>query len=305
MKIGVDLLGSDSSPEILLEAVHELGDIAELVPFGPDQYEEIATDDHPLLALRRKRNASIPAAMRALRNGEIDALVSLGNTGALVASATLILKTLTGIDRPGLLTTLPSLTGNLVVLDVGANISLRPRQYFQFAQLGVAYQQCTQNITTPRVGLLNIGTESIKGTRGIRDAFELLQASNLSFVGNVEGRDVFRGDIEVLVTDGFSGNIFLKTAEGISMFILDHLREAFGDTITPQIETALANLNRHFHYEEYPGAIVAGVNGVVVKCHGFSSKQAIQNGIRGAIRLVETCLIDKLKRSLEPPSTSV
>jgi phosphate acyltransferase len=300
MRIGVDLLGSDSSPELLLEAVEELDVVAELVTFGPDRFEEITTDDHPLLALRRKRDASIPSAMRALRDGDIDAFVSLGNTGALVASAAFTLPMLPGVDRPGLLTTLPTLSGSLAVLDVGANISLKPRQYLQFARLGAAYQQCTADIRHPRVGLLNIGTERIKGTRGIRDAHELLHSSDLSFVGNVEGRDAFTGDIDVLVTDGFSGNIFLKTAEGISMFILNHLREAFGDAVTPQVEEVLGDLNRHFNYAEYPGALVAGVDGVVVKCHGFSSKQAIQNGIRGAIRLVETNLIDRIKSALSP-----
>ncbi len=308
MRIGVDLLGGDRSPEEIYEAALAVDADADVVVFGLEApgselefvpaSQEITMEDNPLTALRRKKNASIPIALSMLKEGKLDAFVSTGNTGALIANSAHILRRLPGVERPGLLATLPTLTGSLAAIDIGGNINLKPEHYLQFARMGVAYSQAC-GIDNPKVGLLNIGTERLKGTQGIRDAYTRLEDSELAFIGNVEGRDAFNGSIDVLVCDGFSGNIFLKTAEGISQFILSNLESAFGEAINPATKQVIEDLNRRVNYAEYPGAILCGIDGVVIKCHGFSSKQAIVNGIKGACRLVSNGLVPRLKSTLQ------
>lgn len=311
LRIGIDLMGSDRSPEILLTAIREA--VAEMSPgvtfhlfVTPDIQkkvpesnaivahavtEVIEMDDDPLLAIRRKRDSSIVVGTQYLKEGKIDAFVSAGNTGALVASATLTLSRLPGTERPALLATLPSLTGSFVMIDVGGVLSVKPEHLVQFAHMGAAYQRCYHGVVKPKIGLLNIGVESKKGTPEIREAYRLLSNEDgshpIEFVGNVEGREVFQGNVDVLVTDGFSGNVFLKTAEGVSSFIMEYIRGKGGGS--------LEEFRDHFNYDGYPGAIVCGVDGVVVKCHGEATPKALLNSIRGAVKLVENGLIEKLK----------
>lgn len=316
MRIGVDLLGSDSPPETLLQAAvqaqSELPSDVNLVLFGLPQAteglelipvsQEITTDDSPLHAVRRKRDSSIIVALEMMKRGDLDGFVSAGNTGALVAGATLTLPLLPTIGRPGLLACLPTLTGSVAVMDIGGNVHPKPEHFWQYARMGSAYQSCTEKIKRPKVALLNIGTEAVKGTKGTRDAYRVLAegASDLfEFVGNIEGREVFMGGVDVLVCGGFAGNIFLKTAEGISAFILESLGQAFGEDLTDEISTILTALKRRVHYAEYPGALICGVDGVVVKCHGFSSAQAMTNGIKGAANLIHERLVSSLKTALQ------
>jgi len=244
--------------------------------------EVIEMGDAPLTAIRTKKDASLVHGIQALKNGQLDAFVSLGNTGALVACATLTLPHLPGIDRPALLATLPTLQSPVAVLDVGGSVHVKADHFVAFAALGAAYQRRMHGIARPRVGLLNIGEESEKGTAKHRAAYALLQQphADFTFVGNIEGRDVFRGVVDVLVTDGFTGNVFLKTAEGAAAFILDSLHASLAEL--PAFQAA----RRQVDYAQYPGAVLCGVEGIVIKCHGCSSPEALYHGILGAVALI-------------------
>ncbi|MGE3954315.1 MAG: phosphate acyltransferase PlsX [Parachlamydiales bacterium] len=328
MRIGIDLLGGDAPPLDLFEAIlslrSELPKSCSLLLFTtPDlthgfrsritpepgvniELEEVSQviemGDSPLTAVRRKRGSSMAVGLKMVRDGRLDALVSTGNTGALVASATLTLPLLPGVERPGLLASIPSISGHVAVIDIGANLYPKTHHLWQFARMGAAYQRCTEQIARPKIGLLNIGTEEMKGTKGIQEAYqylvEKLRHSDTPFVGNIEGKDAFTGLVDVIISDGFTGNVFLKTAEGISLFILQYLRKAFEAVLTPDVERVLESLNQRVNYSEYPGALVCGVEGVVVKCHGYSDQQAVASGVKGAIRLIEGNLIGKMKEAL-------
>ncbi|MFS8563856.1 MAG: phosphate acyltransferase PlsX [Rhabdochlamydiaceae bacterium] len=251
----------------------------------------IAMHEDPIEAVQTKKDSSLCLGLTALATGEIDAFVSAGHTGALLVGSKTILKTLPGIDRPALLAALPTKKHEVAVLDVGANTSLQAKHLIQLAAMGLAYQK-TRGIENPKIALLNIGKEPSKGTTQLQEAYHrLLTLKNGVFVGNIEGRDVFEGDIQVLVTDGFAGNIFLKTAEGVASFILSHLENELSSEMIGKLRTRL-------HYTEYPGAILCGINGIVIKCHGDGNPIAFINGIKGAIRLVQHQFINSLKESL-------
>jgi len=310
-------MGSDTPPETLFQAVLQLYEDqckADLVAFASPELlgevdapfetvpcaDVITMEDDPIFAVRRKKDSSICVGMRHLKEKRIDAFVSSGSTGALLLAAKTTLPTLPGIDRPALLTLLPTHARDVAVLDVGANLTLKSKHILQFAAMGIAYQK-SRGIEHPTVGLLNIGTEAKKGTPQLREAYQKLEALNrdrMTFVGNIEGRNVFEGTIDVLVTDGFTGNIFLKTAEGIAAFILQELEESAFEDCSPHLKGSLSKLRRRLHYAEYPGAILCGAGGIVVKCHGDSSPVAMMNSIKGAMRLVAHDFLENIKRQL-------
>ncbi|MBS0616129.1 MAG: phosphate acyltransferase PlsX [Verrucomicrobia bacterium] len=316
-RIGVDLMGSDSSPHDLFSAVLQLSQqqpSIELVVFATAPVLDeiscpfeaviakdfITMDDDPLVAVRKKKDSSMALGLRLLKEKRIDAFVTTGNTGALLLSAKKNLSTLPGIERPALLTVLPTQGRDLAVLDVGANLAVKPRHMLQFAAMGIAYQK-SRGVELPTVGLLNIGSEAQKGTPELRAAYAELESLNhdrMVFVGNIEGRDAFLGDIDVLVTEGFTGNIFLKTAEGISAFIWEELEETATIEAPPHLKNLLTKLRHRLHYAEYPGAILCGVDGIVVKCHGDASPEALLSGIKGAIRLAEHNFLERIKSQL-------
>lgn len=285
IRIGVDLMGNENDPLELLNTLQNenFPPEIELVAIGPAQLkahskmnyllaeDHIKMDEPPLLALRRKKGASMIVGMRALKANAIDALISAGNTGALISSAKFILKTKPDVLRPALLTKIPTQNHSTIVLDVGANIRVHAEHLVQFAHLGADF--CKKlGIQSPKVGLLNIGHEPIKGPSELQIAYQRLEKTSPSifqFVGNVEGKSVFDAGIDVLVTDGFTGNIFLKTAEGMANFILNQM----GPDQT---------LQKRLHYAEYPGAVLAGVQGVVIKCHGYAPPKAFIQAIMGA-----------------------
>jgi len=255
--------------------------------------ESIEMDEPPLLAVRRKKNSSMSAGMRLLKEGKLDAFLSTGNTGALVATAMLHLETLPGIDRPALLVTIPTGKGGVVVLDVGANIAPKPHQLVSYAHLGSLFCKFCHGIEDPTIGLLNIGAEEQKGTKELKETYHLLQeAFQERFLGNTEGREVFQGKIDVLVTDGFTGNVFLKTTEGISSFLVDYLTQQFD---VPEI---ISHLHDKFNYAQQPGAFLCGMDGLVVKCHGRSDLQALINGIQGAADLSRDQIVQRIKAAL-------
>jgi phosphate acyltransferase len=320
MRIGVDLMGGDTPPKLLFPAVVRVAeelppDLSVLVLTTPDFISSfslmtqslpsalsrrisfhscdqvIAMDDSPLSAVRTKKQASLIVGMHLLKESKIDALVSCGNTGALIAGAALILSPFPGGIQPALLATLPTKKGPLAVIDVGGSLSDQAEHLVQCALLGVAYQQIMQGLDSPRVGLLNIGFESGKGNVEVRKAYEQLsrlgmQSASLNgsscwqFTGNVEGRDVFHGDVDVLVTDGFSGNILLKTSEGVASLIFDVLQQEVKEKgLTLEESTffvaLMTQLKKQFNYAEYPGALVCGVEGVVIKAHGNATAESL------------------------------
>lgn len=335
MRIGIDLMGSDTAPQVLFDAVLKAQehlnasttlvvfatpDVVKaltscksshqaLIEFVPVQ-EEILMQDDPITAIRHKKRSSLVLGLKALKKNRIDAFVSAGNTGALLSAATLSIPKLPGIHRPALLATLPTRKDPMVVIDVGGNVSCRANHLVQFAYMGAAYQRCLLGIECPRVGLLNIGVESKKGTAEVRQAYQMLKEEcqelvirglqpTLHFFGNVEGRDVFEGNVDVLVTNGFTGNVLLKSVEGVSSFIFDSLYSASKNAASEQFEKSLNNLYRYFNYAEYPGAIICGIDGIVIKCHGEASLQAFYTSIMGAYRLVEERLIARIKQQFE------
>ncbi len=320
LRIGVDLMGGDNPPSLLFQAIlkglEQFSPAVSFVVFAiPSVIEQlrsqslsyerngslafisvsdfIAMSDSPLHAIRRKKDSSLVVGVKLLRQKKLDAFVSPGNTGALVACAKLSLPMFPGIDRPALLTTLPTKKKPVAVLDVGGTVSYKSHHLIQFAQMGSAYQRCIAGIEKPKVGLLNIGVESKKGTVEHAQAYEALQglenSLGITFVGNIEGRAVFEGDIDLLVTDGFTGNIFLKATEGASSFILKFLEDHFISN-PEQIHAIQQQLN----YEEFPGALVMGVQGIIMKCHGSSTSRAMYHSIARAIKLAEQKIIEKL-----------
>ncbi len=256
--------------------------------------EVIEMDDPPLLALRRKKDASLCVGIRMLKEGQIHGFVSSGNTGALVSYAKIALSTLSHILRPALLALMPTKKKPMAVLDVGANLQAKAEHLVQFAWIGAAYQQAL-GIETPAIGLLNIGSEAMKGTSEHRLAYAKLQHQQ-GFRGNIEGKSAFEGDLDVLVTDGFTGNVFLKTAEGVASFILDQIS-------TETIQSQFGDLQKRLHYAEYPGALLAGVRGIVIKCHGYSTAQGITNGVRHAADLIVGDFLGRLQNHWKKKAT--
>ena len=329
MRIGVDLMGSDRSPIDLFKAVElaaeEHPHVAFVVFLTQASLDElllnrggvfpprvahlefqivsdiIEMDDDPLSAIRQKKNSSLVLGLKHLRKRYLDGFVSAGNTGALIAGSTLLLPLLPGIKRPALLALLPTQKGCVAIIDVGGNVSFKSHHLAQFAQLGVAYQRCL-GVEKPRVGLLNIGVESKKGTSEVRQAYELMQQMSargeILFEGNIEGHELFQGVVDVLVTDGFTGNVLLKTSEGVSSFILGQMEAVLKQVVPEQRRAVMNLLLPQFDYEEYHGAIVCGVDCVAVKCHGKSSAKGLLRGIQGAIRLVHNGFIHQIKQQL-------
>jgi phosphate acyltransferase len=322
--VGVDLLGSDISPDELLRAIllfcKELEPSVHLTLFGTSSLfgrtrpptgnvffhivsEVITMEDSPLTAIRRKKDSSICIGMGLLKKGDLQAFISAGNTGALMGCARLELPSLQYVERPALLTLLPTRKKEIAVLDVGASTSYKAKHLVQFAAMGVAYQR-SRGIKVPVVGLLNIGSEAKKGTPELQQVYNQLlsdskkSSSSYIFAGNIEGRDVFHGEIDVLVTDGFTGNVFLKTAEGIAAVILEELESSPLEECSPHMKGILAELRKRLHYAEYPGALLCGIDGIVIKCHGSSSPQSMIRSITTATRLVQHSFLDQVRKEL-------
>lgn len=330
MRIGIDLMGSDTSPVVLFHAVMQAAEnfpeagltvfvtqsaLDEIFSHSSSLFtrrqgyiefqvvsEVIEMHEEPLMAIRQKKNSSLTLGIKLLKKRYLNAFVTAGNTGALIAGAALSMPLLHGIKRPALLASLPTQKGSIAIVDVGGNVSCKANHLVQFALLGSACQRCFKKIERPRVGLLNIGVESKKGTSVVRQAYQLLQGMSdrgeILFTGNVEGRNLFLGEVDVVVTDGFTGNILLKTSEGVSSFLLQHLREILQVLAPEQSGLILRELSQRFDYEEYHGAVVCGIDGVIVKCHGQSSPKELFHGIQGAIRLVQNHFVQQIKSQL-------
>lgn len=246
----------------------------------------IEMGESPLM-VRRKKDASICVATELVKNGEAVAVISAGNTGASMAAALFILSTLPGVDRPAIATPLPTLKGVSVLTDAGANVDCKPKQLVEFAIMGHAYAKDILRIEKPKIGLLSIGEEDSKGNEQTKEAFRLLKEVPFDFIGNVEGKDVYRGTADVVVCDGFIGNVALKISEGLAEAIIQFLKteimsSAVGKAGALLLKPAFARFKKKIDYAEYGGAPLLGVNGISIICHGRSTPKAIKNAIRVA-----------------------
>jgi len=264
----------------------------------------IEMGDSPAQALRAKPDSSIARCVAAVKAGRASAVVGMGNTGACVGAATLGLGTIPGVRRPGIAVTL-NLTGQpLTILDMGANIAPKADHLLQYGAMASVYAQGCLGQAKPRVGLLNVGEEKGKGTDLLKEAHELLESSGLEFVGNVEGGDIFRGVCDIVVTDGFTGNVVLKLLEQFAQFFLGKILgelERGGAKLSP---SALGSLKHSIDYQSYGGALLLGVNGVVVIGHGRSDERAVANALAQAVRASDARVPERIERGLAAPSRS-
>ena len=250
--------------------------------------EWITMEDKAAQAVRSKRDSSMRVGLKMVREGRASGFLTAGNTGAAMATAKMVLGSLAGVDRPALATVLPTTTGNpCVLLDVGANVDCDPENLVQFAVMGHMYAKNVLHVLNPRVGLLSIGEEDSKGNTLTRETLALLRALPINFLGNVEGRDLYNGLADVIVCDGFVGNVALKTSEGLAKLVRVTLRESLKSTVTSQVgallsQKAFAAFKKRLDYSEYGGAPLLGVRGVCIVGHGSSNERAVMNGIRVA-----------------------
>ena len=263
----------------------------------------VAMDELPLKVLRHRKDVSIMVAFDLARRGDVDAVVSAGNSGATVGAAVLTLGRLKGVERPALAGIFPGVKGNVVLIDVGANVDTKPRQLFEFGIMGDIFTRSLLNIDNPKVGILNIGQEGSKGNEQVRIAHELFKKGPFNFVGNVEGRDIFSGDVQVIVSDGFVGNVALKLSEGMAETIGVMFEREMSKSLISKLGfwlsgRAFEDFKRNLDYAEHGGALLLGVKGVGIICHGDSSPKAIKNAIQIAIDFVNNHVKERLEEGL-------
>ena len=321
MNIAIDAMGGDHAPRAVLEGVRailpELAPTIEITLFGDSAAlrqemaalaltdarvkiiatsEVIGCDEQPTVAIRKKKDSSMVRAIQSVASKEADCVVSAGSTGALLTGGTLIIRRLPGVKRPALATVLPAQTGCTLLLDCGANTDCKPEYLAQFACMGSAYMSRVMGVERPRVGLLNNGTEEEKGNELTKAAYRLLQEIPVHFTGNCETRDLLSGDFDVVVADGFDGNIALKGIEGTAALMTGILKENLMATPMTKLgallaKPALRTLKRKLDYTEYGGAPLLGVNGGVIKAHGSSNGKAFASAIRQAVKLVDAGVV--------------
>ena len=327
MKIALDAVGGDHGPapcvEGALQAVNAFD--VEVILVGDETTlkqecerqsardprltvrhasQVVEMHESPAAVARKKRDSSIWVATELVKSGEASAVVSPGNTGASMVASFFVLGLMKGVERPAIATSLPTLSGEAIMLDVGANVDCTAEHLKQFAVMGNEYGKHLLGKTNPRVGLLSIGEEDSKGNEVTKEAFKLLKGSSMNFVGNVEGRDVYSGIADIVVCDGFIGNVALKISEGVAEMIkrllLKEISGHFlGRLAYPLIAGPLANLKRKIDYAEFGGAPLLGVNGITMICHGRSSAKAIKNAIRRAKGMAEGGVRELIQRDIE------
>ena len=321
MRIALDAMGTDRHPatEVLgaVQALRELpGDFelilvgdqpaieAELVTAGNYPRERlhvvhagqcITPNEPAVAAVRRKQDSSIVRGLALQKDGKADAFISAGSTGAAMSASLFLLRAIPGVDRPTVSTILPTAGAPMLLVDSGANVDSKPHNLLQFARLGAIYAQDVFDCKRPRVGLLNIGEEPEKGNELAVATHALLRESDLRFIGNVEGRDIVKGICDVLVTDGFAGNVLLKFYESVGTFMYAMLARELKHA---GAQVDLDKIFQHFDYAEYGGAPLLGVNGISMICHGGSPPRAIRNAIRAAMQCIESGLVDHIRREL-------
>ena len=326
-RIALDAMGGDRAPEPELDAVSSVlaeggvavtlvGDEAQLraglarrgIADSPrlsirHATQVVTMDDAPASPVRAKKDSSMRVCFDLVKSGEADAVVSAGNSGAMLACGLFVFKRLPGVLRPGIVTQFPTLKGPCVLCDMGANVDVEAKVLAQFASLGAIYSTVVVGTRRPRVGLLSNGEEAHKGTELTREAHQLLAADEgpFEYVGYVEGRDIFAGEVDVVATDGFTGNVVLKTSEGVASAVVQLLKQAFASSVRSQLgalmaRPALQSLRQKLDYEETGGAPLLGVDGLALVCHGRSGGRALANAIRGAARFAERELVEHVRR---------
>src|SRR5450631_966951 len=326
--IALDAMGSDRAPkpeiEGAIQAARQHGAHVALV--GPEDIiraeltrypaarelpieiahasEVITMDDKAVQAVRAKRDSSIRVGLRMVRDGAAAGFVTAGNTGAAMATAKMVLGAIPGVDRPALAAVFPTAVRTVaILLDVGANVDCKPHNLEQFAVMGEIYFRSMFGTRRPRVGLLSIGEEESKGNELTRDAFPLLKQLPINFIGNVEGRDLYTGDVDVIVADGFVGNVVLKTSEGVANLVRTALKESLKATITRQVgallsRSAFTDFKKRLDHTEYGGAPLLGVKGACIITHGSSNANAIKNAVRVAAEFSERGVNGSIERGL-------
>lgn len=328
MKIVVDAMGGDHAPEAAVEGavmaareyeteiiltglsdqIHEV-----LNRLDPDHNlpiqvvhadEVVEMDDLPGKVLRSKRKSSMKIGLDLVKDGTASAFLSAGNTGAVLAYSTVILRPLNGVDRPAIAIQLPTLKGNAILLDAGANVDCKTNQLFQFGIMGHVFAEYILGKENPRVGLLSIGEEDGKGNEIVKEAFQMLKASHINFIGNIEGKEVYRGNADVIVCDGFTGNVALKISESLAEMIGTNLKRMFQVNWLSKVgylllKPQLDEFKKKVDYSETGGAPLLGVNGVVIIAHGSSSSKAIKNAINRARELIEKNINEHIREDIE------
>jgi glycerol-3-phosphate acyltransferase PlsX len=333
MKIIVDVMGGDNGPGVFVngalmaakefnvsvclvgrgeEILQELRDEGfDEIPQGIEishASEVIEMEDDPSSVVRVKKDSSMLAGLKLLSSGYGDALVSSGNTGALLSASTLTVKRIRGIRRAALAPIIPTLKGKAILIDCGANIECTPEYLLQFAYMGSGYAEHILDIPKPRVGLLNIGVEKNKGTQLQQETYRLLteaaENGRMNFIGNVESRDIMFGVCDVIVTDGYSGNIFLKTMEGMGMMFIEMLRNIFGKSTKTKIAALMVNdgirdMRKLMDYNETGGAPLLGISKPIIKAHGSAKAYTVRSAIRQAIMYVNSGIIDDISSNID------
>jgi len=329
VKITIDCMGGDFGPSVTVPAAVDFirqQDGVELILVGLEApiraqlakckaldlpglsvvaaSEVVASDDPVEVALRRKKDSSMRVALNLIKEGRAQACVSAGNTGALMAVSRYVLKTLSGIERPALATVMPNINGFTTVLDLGANVDCEPQHLLQFAEMGHALVAAVEGKERPTIGLLDIGEEVIKGNDVIKRAGELLRASTLNFYGNVEGNDIYKGTTDVVVCDGFVGNVALKTSEGLAQMLSRIIKEEFGRSIFTKLLAVIAwpvlsQVRKRVDPRRYSGAALLGLRGIVIKSHGAADAYAFGWAIKRGYDAVRNGVQQRLERALE------
>ncbi|MDF2683428.1 MAG: phosphate acyltransferase PlsX [Brevibacillus sp.] len=331
MRIAVDAMGGDNAPRSTVQGAlaaikenpsltvvlvgdeqgirsHLPGEIPANIEIVPTS-EVIETDDEPVKAVRRKKNSSLVVAVQMARENLVDAAISAGNTGALMTAGLLYAGRMEGIERPALAAFIPNIKGRVTLtLDVGANMDAKPDHLLQYALMGSLYAERVLGFDRPTVGLLNVGTEEGKGNELTKAVFPLLAETDLNFVGNVEARDVLQGACDVLVCDGFVGNVLLKAVEGSASTIFSQLKQEFTSSLINKVGAAilkpgLIRFKKRMDYAEYGGAPLLGLRSPVIKAHGSSDEKAIKNAIASAARFVKQDVNEIIAQALQKNST--
>ncbi len=270
--------------------------------------EVVAMDESPALAIRSKKDSSMRVAIDLVKNGEADACVSAGNTGALMAISRFVLKMLPGIDRPAICAVLPTVNGHVHVLDLGANVDCSPEHLLQFGIMGASLVAAIEHKDRPTVGLLNIGEEDIKGNDVVKRAAELLKDSGLNFIGNVEGDGLYKGEAEVIVCDGFVGNVALKASEGLAQMLATFLRQEFSRNLLTKLAALVAipvlkHFKRRVDHRRYNGASLLGLKGIVVKSHGSADIFSFANALERAAETVRSGVLARITERVAQQQT--
>ena len=327
--IALDAMGGDHAPDAIVEgavrALRKYDDIRILLAGPEEKLQEmtasagdvkdrieivnatqvIEMDEAPMMAVRAKKDSSLVVAMNAVREGRAGAVVSAGSTGALLAGGMFKIGRIAGIERPALAPVLPGLKKNFMLIDSGANVDCQPRYLLQFGLMGSVYMKSVLDVKDPQVGLVNIGSEAEKGNKLTKETYAMMQQqSGYCFAGNCEARDIFTGNYDVVVADGFDGNIILKHTEGLAKalftMIKDELMASLGTKIGAMLaKPAFRKVKRRMDYNAVGGAPLLGVNGAVVKAHGSSGAEAIENAIRQARRMLEGDVVGKIREGLK------